>query len=62
MSAGRRWTHQFLVDPLGALSQKLEVWVGVDVEDVDQLGLQQRPDVHPFLVDLLHSKCWHESD
>ena len=43
------------MDPLGALRQELEVWVGVDVQDVDQLGLQQRADVHPLLVNLLHS-------
>ena len=41
--------------PLGALGQELEVWVGVDVEDVDELGLEQGADVHPLLVDLLHS-------
>ena len=47
--------HQLLVHPLGALGEELEVGVGVDVEDVDELRLQQRPDVHPLLVHLLDS-------
>ena len=48
-------THQLLVHPLGALGQELKVGVGVDVEDVDELGLEQGADVHPLLVHLLHS-------
>ena len=41
--------------PLGALGEELEVGVGVDVEDVDELRLEQRADVHPLLVHLLDS-------
>jgi hypothetical protein len=41
--------------PLGALGEELEVGIGVNVEDVDELGLEQGADVHPFLVHLLHS-------
>jgi len=41
--------------PLRALGQELEVRVGVDVENVDELGLEQGADVHPLLVHLLHS-------
>jgi hypothetical protein len=44
------------VDPFGAFRQKLEVWVRVDVENVDQLCLQQSANVHPLFVDLLNSK------
>ena len=54
---GSGGTHQLLVHPLGALGQELEVGVGVDVEDVDQLRLEQRPDVHPLLVHLLDSEA-----
>ena len=48
-------SYQFLSDPLGALGQELEVWVGVDREDVYQFGLEQGSDVYPFLVNLLNS-------
>jgi hypothetical protein len=41
--------------PLGALGEELEVGIGVNVENVDELGLEQGADVHPFLVNLLHS-------
>jgi hypothetical protein len=41
--------------PLGALGEELEVGIGVNVENVDELGLEQGADVHPFLVHLLHS-------
>ena len=50
-------TYQFLCDPLGAFGQKLEVWVGVNVQDIDDLGLEQGANVHPFLVDLLDAVC-----
>ncbi len=43
------------MDPLSALRQELKVWVGVDVQDVDELGLEEGADVHPLLVDLLDS-------
>jgi hypothetical protein len=49
-------THKLLVDPFGAFRQKLEVRIGVNVENVDQLGLKQSANVHPLLVDLLNSK------
>ena len=48
-------TYQFLVDPLGTLGQELEVRVGVDVQNVYELSLEQGANVHPFLVHLLHS-------
>ena len=48
-------TYQLLGHPFRALGQELEVRVGVDVQDVDQLGLQQGANVHPFLVHLLYS-------
>jgi len=48
-------THQLLRHPLGALGEELEVGIGVNVENVDELGLEQGADVHPFLVHLLHS-------
>ena len=52
-------TYQFLCNPLGALGQKFEIGVGMDRQDVDQLGLEQGPDVDPFLVNLLNSiKRW----
>ena len=49
-------THEFLVDPFSAFSQKLEVWVCMDVEYIDQLCLKQGTNVHPLLVNLLDSK------
>ena len=33
-------TYQFLVNPFGAFSQKLEIWVGMDVQNIDQFCLQ----------------------
>jgi hypothetical protein len=48
-------THQLLRHPLGALGEELEVGIGVNVENVDEFGLEQGADVHPFLVHLLHS-------
>ena len=50
-----RNTYQLLSDPLSALGQKLEVGVGVNVEDIDQLGLEKGPYIDPLLVDLLNS-------
>ena len=32
-------TYQFLVNPFGAFSQKLEIWVGMDVQNIDQFCL-----------------------
>ena len=55
MSCGKGGTHQLLVDPLRALGKELEVGVRVDVQDVDELRLEQRADVHPLLVHLLDS-------
>ena len=49
-------TYKLLMNPLGAFSQKLEVWVGVNVENIDQLSLEQSANVHPLFVDLLDSK------
>lgn len=49
-------TYQFLVNPFGAFSQKLEVRIGMDVQNIDQLSLQQSANVHPLFVDLLNSK------
>jgi hypothetical protein len=34
----------------------------VNVEDVDELGLEQGADVHPFLVHLLHSTTRRKND
>ena len=49
-------THQLGRHPLGALRQEFEIWVGVNREDIDKLGLQQRANVHPLFVNLLDSK------
>ena len=46
------------MDPFSALCQKLEIWVCVNVEYIDQLGLKQCSDVDPFLVNLLNSAKW----
>jgi hypothetical protein len=54
-------THQLLRHPLGALGEELEVGIGVNVEDVDELGLEKGADVHPFLVHLLHSATGGET-
>ena len=43
------------MDPLGTLGQELEIRVGVDVQNVYELSLEQGANVHPFLVHLLHS-------
>ena len=43
------------MDPLGALGQELEVRIGVDVQNVYELSLEEGANVHPFLVNLLHS-------
>ena len=42
--------------PLSALGEELEVGVGVDVEDVDEFGLEQGADINPLLVHLLYSR------
>jgi hypothetical protein len=47
--------------PLGALGEELEVGIGVNVKNVDELGLEQGADVHPFLVHLLHSATGGET-
>ncbi len=48
-------TYKFLVDPFCAFGQKLEVWVGVDVQNIDQFSLKQSANVHPLFMDLLDS-------
>ena len=50
-----RNTYQLLSDPLSALGQKFEVWVGVNIEDIDQLGLEKGSNIDPLLVNLLNS-------
>ena len=58
-------THQLLSHPLGALGQKFEIWVCVNIEDVYQLGLEEGPNIDPLLMNLLNSikkfnvqSCW----
>ena len=51
-------TYQLLSDPLGALGQKFEVRVGVNIEDIDQLGLEKGSNVDPLLMNLLNSTKW----
>lgn len=48
-------THQLLSHPLGALGQKFEIWVCVNIEDVYQLGLEEGPNIDPLLMNLLDS-------
>jgi len=43
------------VDPFCALGQKLEVWICVDVQNIDQFSLKQSTNVHPLFMDLLDS-------
>ena len=51
-------TYQLLDHPLGALGQEFEIRVGMNIEDVNQLGLEQGPYIDPLLVNLLDStKC-----
>ena len=56
VSEAAKDTNQFLVHPFGTLGQKLEVGIGVDIQDIDDLGLQQCSNIHPFLVDLLNTR------
>ena len=49
-------TYQFLVNPFGAFSQKLEIRIGVNIQNIDQFGLQKCANIHPLFVDLLDSK------
>ena len=44
------------MNPFGAFSQKLEIRVGMDIQNIDQFGLQKSANVHPLFVDLLNSK------
>lgn len=48
-------THQLLSHPLGALGEKLEVRVGVNVEDIEKLGLEKCANINPLLMNLLNS-------
>ena len=48
-------TYQFLVNPFGTFSQKLEIRIGVDIQNIDQFSLQQCANVHPLFVNLLDS-------
>ena len=49
------FAHQFLVNPLGAFGQKLEVRICMDVQNIDQLCLKQSSNVHPLFMNLLDS-------
>jgi len=54
---------QLLGNPLSTFSQKLKVWVGVNVEYVEKLGLEKGSNIDPFLVNLLNSvKSWFKRD
>ena len=44
------------MNPFGAFSQKLEIRIGMDIQNIDQFGLQKCANVHPLFVDLLNSK------
>jgi hypothetical protein len=56
-------TYQLLGNPLSTFSQKLKVWVGVNVEYVEKLGLEKGSNIDPFLVNLLNSvKSWFKRD
>ena len=44
-----------MVNPFGTFSQKLEIRIGVDIQNIDQFSLQQCANVHPLFVNLLDS-------
>ena len=48
-------TYQLLCHPLSTFCQKFEIWVGMNVEYVEKLGLKKGPNIDPFLVNLLNS-------